>query len=284
MPWTTPNDLAPDVCGFVFAATGAKYVAAAEHAARTVRETNPGFAVDFFTDADADVTPGIFDQVHTIETVWFRPKFESLYRSRFDRTIYLDADVRVVGDMSDVFDILGRFDFAACQVAGRNQSYARRLWRKPLPNAFPQINGGMIGLNGADKNRQFIRDCETAMKLGETSGDQPIFREMLYDSDLRIWILPAEYNARNSTLWRYGGSKFAAPRVLHNSKFVKRMDKDLAPVTAEQVYGTRIARHFRRLHAADRTQNPKAKGRVLAPQFDNVFVRLRDRIAQRLKL
>lgn len=280
MPWATPDDLAPATCGFVFAATGRKYVAAAAHAARSVRDTNPGFAIDLFTDDATGAPEGLFDKVHPLDTIWFRPKFESLYRSRFDRTLYLDADVRVMGDMSDVFDLLGRFDFAACQVAGRNQSYARRLWRKPLPNAFPQINGGVIGLNGAEKNRQFIRDCEAAMKLGETTGDQPIFREMLWDSDLRIAILPAEYNARNSTLWRYGGSKFAAPRVLHNSRFVKRMKDDLAPITAEEVYGRRYARHFRRLVAADRTLDPDARGQVPAPQFDNVVIRARDRLAK----
>lgn len=282
MPWATPESLAPATCGFVFAATGKKYVAAAEHAARSLRVSNPDFPIDLFTDAEAakTVTAGVFDQVHDIHHIWFRPKFESLHRSRFDRTIYLDADLRVIGDMSDVFEILGKFDFAATQVAGRNQSYARRLWRKPLPNAFPQINGGMIGLNGSEKNRQFIRDCEAAMKLGETTGDQPIFREMLWDSDLRIWILPAEYNARNSTLWRYGGSKFAAPRVLHNSRYVKRMKNDLAPISTEEVYGRYMARHFDRLTAADRTQNPTAKGQVPAPQFDNVFIRIRDRLAK----
>jgi len=279
MPWATPESLAPARCGFVFAATGAKYVAAAAHAAETLKTTNPGFEIDLFTDA-ADLQTGPFSQVHPLEAVWFRPKFEALIRARFDRTIYLDADIRVLGDLSDVFDVLGRFDIAATHVTGRNQGFAHRLWRKPLPAAFPQINGGVLGLNGAEKNRRFIRDCEAAMRLGETSGDQPIFREMLWDSDLRIAILPAEYNARNTTLWRYGGSKFAAPRVLHHSGFVGRMRADLGPVPPRAIYGRRLDRHFRRLVDADRSLTPGTKASVPAPQHDTVFHRIRDSLAR----
>ncbi|MGB0658678.1 MAG: putative nucleotide-diphospho-sugar transferase [Mangrovicoccus sp.] len=281
MAWTTPAELAPATCGFVLACTGAKYTTAALQCARTLKETNPGFAVDIFTDQEID-SPHI-DQVHELTDSWFRPKFESLINSRFDRTIYIDADTYVVADLSDVFWLLGKHDIAACHAAGRNQGFARIHWHYPLPNAFPQINGGMMGVRRSEATQRLFKSIVEGMKRDNSGGDQPIIREMLWESDLRLAILPPEYNARNTTLWRYGGSKFTAPRILHHSGFVKRIKDEKTPIAPEEIYGSRLTKHFRRLIAADRSLNPKAQGKVPAPQFNNIFVRARDGLAGLLK-
>ncbi|WP_108259551.1 putative nucleotide-diphospho-sugar transferase [Mangrovicoccus ximenensis] len=280
MPWATPESLAPATCGFVLAASGRKYATAAEAAARTLKQSNPDFEVDIFTDQEVDAS--LFGQVHKLDKSWFRPKFEALIRSRFDRTIYLDVDLVVLGDMSDVFFVLGKYDIAAVQATNRNQGFAWKPWRMPLPNAFPQINGGMIALRRSDATLQFLKDCQQAMVDHDMPRDQPVFREMLWHSDLRLHILPPEYNVRNRTLWQYGGSKFAAPRVLHHTGFVARMKDDRTPVRPEQIYGRGFVRHVQRLIAADRQLTPGAKDNVPAPQYDNVLFRARDWLAAKL--
>lgn len=278
MPWATPESLSPATCGFVLAASGRKYATAAEAAARSLRQSNPGFAVDLFTDEAVDET--LFSQVHRLERSWFRPKFEALIHSRFDRTIYLDVDLVVLGDLSDVFAILDRFDIAATQATNRNQGFAMQSWRIPIPNAFPQINGGMIGVRKGPETDAFLRDCQRAMIDHDLKRDQPVFRELLFESALRLATLPPEYNVRNRTLWQYGGSKLAAPRILHHTGFVARMKDDVTPVRPEQIYGTAFVAHVRRLIAADRQLSPGSSLKVPAPQFDTMLFRLRDRLGQ----
>ena len=77
-------------------------------------------------------------------TVWFRSRIDAMARTRFERTLHLDADVLAVADLRDVFEVLDRFDIALAHDQRRNSPAANATWRRPLPNAFPQFNGGVI--------------------------------------------------------------------------------------------------------------------------------------------
>ncbi|MFV0243903.1 MAG: putative nucleotide-diphospho-sugar transferase [Qingshengfaniella sp.] len=260
---TTPVSPAPR--GVVLAASGRRYVTLARQTAESIAATCPGLPVDLFTDGDTD--PGPFAQVHKLDRSWFRPKFEALVRSRFERTLYMDVDIVVVGDLSDVFDILDRFDIAATHVQNRNQSFAMRPWRKPLPNAFPQINGGLMAVKRSADTDALFQAVQQALIEENLPQDQPVLRELLYDSDLRLAILPPEYNLRDRTLWRFSGSKLPAPRVLHNTAFITRMTDDGPPPSPDQIYGRWFMRHVRKMIAADRQLTPGTRARAAAP-FD----------------
>lgn len=249
--------------GFVLAASGPSYVTLAVQTARSLRQQMPDIPVDLFTDGD--VPEGVFSEVHRLEKSWFRPKFESLIRSRFDLTVYLDVDIVVVADISDVFELLERVDMVAAHVQNRNQTYARRPWRKPIPNAFPQINGGLMGIRKPGPGLDLIEEAKQVMEAEGLKQDQPVLRELLYDSTLRLAILPPEYNARSVQMWRSGSSNLTAPRVLHNSKFQSLMKDDATPPPMWRIYGPFFLRHLQNLIAADRTLNPDSRLNVLAP-------------------
>lgn len=249
--------------GVVLAASGRRYTTLAIQTARSIRATCPGLAVDLYTDVPSG--SDAFDAEHVLERSWFRPKFEAMIRSRFERTIYMDVDIVVVADIGDILDILDRFDIAATHVQNRNQTFAVRQWRKPLPNAFPQINGGLIGFRRSPEVLAFLEDCQAAMIEHGLKADQPVFRELLYDSDLRLAVLPPEYNMRDRTLWRFTGSKIPAPRVLHNTAFTTRMTDDGPAPTPERIYGRWFLRHVRRMIAADKTLNPGTTKSAAAP-------------------
>ena len=51
-------------------------------------------------------------QPHALEGAHTRSKVDCLHRSRFARTLYLDADIRVIHDISEMFIVLDRFDIA----------------------------------------------------------------------------------------------------------------------------------------------------------------------------
>jgi len=220
--------------GFVFATSGEKYTALALQAAHSVKEQHPDIRIDIFTDQALDAS--VFDKVHALSGSFFRPKFEAISRSRFERTVYLDADLVVVADISDLFWILNKYDIAAAHVQGRNASWATQTWRMDLPNAFPQINSGVMAIRKNERTQQLMHRVEAAIRRDHLKMDQAAVRELLWLSDVSLYILPNEYNVRGvKSAGNVGGSK-PAPRVLHDSKFHKRMQGNTPPLP-EKIYG-----------------------------------------------
>ncbi|EKE45594.1 hypothetical protein OCGS_0211 [Oceaniovalibus guishaninsula JLT2003] len=247
----TPAARAPR--GFVLACSGAGYLPLAVHTARSVAATHPDLPVDLFTDAVCD--DPVFAAVHPLERSWFRPKFEAMRRSRFGRTIYLDTDLRVLARVDDVFDLLDRFDLAGAHDAWR--ASPRNLTdRGDVPVAFPQINSGVLALRRDERVHALLAAVEAELLATGARKDQPILRRHLWASDLRLAVLPEEYNLmayRHAAQW---SNRNAAPRIVHNSRFSTLGDADLAALT-----GRRLARHIARLIANDPTLQPGQPGR-----------------------
>ena len=238
--------------GVVFVATGKPaYIALAERAAASVRASCPGLAVDLYTDTERDLP--VFDRVHLLPDPWFRSKIDALQASRFARTLYMDADMLSLADFRDVFDVLDRFDVALVHDWFRNSALHHTFWRKPLPPAFPQFNGGLLAVKRSPGTEAFLADWKAAVKATDTGRDQISLRELLWDSDLRIATLPEEYNL----LWIQGmadwTTDFAAPRILHSPNFHRDFERyaQAADPAAERM-GLRAAAKLPLLLAADR--------------------------------
>lgn len=119
---------------------------------------------------------------------------EALGHSRFQKTVCLDADLFVLADIGDIFDVLHHFDFAAAQDQPLNSIRNRKIWREALPMAFPQYNAGLIGLKKSAATTVFVTLWMKSMLESGATADQPILRELLFHSKLRIATLPADYN------------------------------------------------------------------------------------------
>jgi hypothetical protein len=245
-----PESLAD--CGVVLVATGsAKYVALAEQAAASVKRACPGLAVDLFTDAERDLP--VFDRVHRLEDPWFRSKIDGLLRSRFARTLYMDADMVAVADFRDVFVVLERFDIALAHDWMRNARLHHTFWRKPLPPAFPQFNGGLIAIRRTPATTAFLETWKAAVQATDTGRDQISLRELLWDSDLRIATLPEEYNLLLIQSVRHWNTDFAAPRILHSPLFHRQFERyRAAPDPARERLGLVGGARLATLLAADR--------------------------------
>lgn len=240
--------------GVLFVATGAGYRALAARAAASVREHNPGLPIDLFTDAEGAASPGApFDRVVQLEDTWFRARIEAMARTRFDRTLMLDADLRVVADLSDVFEVLDRFDIALAHDQSRNGPAATAIWRRPLPNAFPQFNGGVIAYRRSEPVLAFLRQWAAAMRRSGLKRDQPVLRELLWESDLRIATLPEEYNLLDyGSLRRWSRFK-TAPRVIHHYRFHKHFTgRRREVISLEDLMGPVLAARLPLVLAADR--------------------------------
>ena len=238
--------------GVIFAATGAVHVAQARHAAASVRRHCPGLEIDLFTDDQG--APGmaaIFDRVHLLPAGLRRPKIRAMQQSRFDLTLWLDADLRLVADVRDIFDLLDRFDLALAHDPLRNSAPARRLYRSPIPDAFPQMAGGVVGLRRTPQVLAFLEDWDRAFQDHAAGVDQPSLRELLWQSDLRVAVLPPEYN-----LWDFRsidrmGPEHAAPRILHAKLFILAPKAGGMPDEIAQVFGASRAARIDMLISAD---------------------------------
>lgn len=238
--------------GYIFATTGADYTALAVRSARLLRGVAPGEAIDLFTDQTG--IDGPFDAVHPLGDDWFRPKFEALTRSRFDRTIYLDADIWAVADPSDVFDLLDRFDLAMAHDPYRATEHATAIWRVSIPAAFPQYNSGVIGCRAGAATHALLRAVIDGVRGDGLSRDQGALRELLWQSDLRIATLPEEYNFMGLRGLNVMSSDTAAPRLVHSPRLHAAFRKGKGDVgSLDGLLGRVGAAQLARLVAADPT-------------------------------
>lgn len=203
--------------GVVFVATGARYAAAAEAAARSVRERMPAVEIDLFTDADA--RPAVFDRIHPIETPHRRSKVDCLQASRFANTLYLDSDTRVVADVSDLFALMERFDLALAHAHARARPQTMARWRLDLPEAFCQFNSGVFVYRKSPKMQALLGKWGDAFREAGFAKDQVALRELIWTEGIALHVLPPEYNIRYDKYLRLWKPDEARPKILHMRAF-----------------------------------------------------------------
>lgn len=274
--------------GIVFGATGPKYNILARRAALTARRVMPDLRIDLYTDRPGDHTGPPFDRVHGLTAGHGRPKFEALARSRFARTLYLDCDVVMVAEIAPVFEVLRRFD-----IVGAHEQFGCApivtMGSPDVPAAgFRQINGGVLGLSRSPGTDRFLADYLAAFLEKGARFDQPILAEQLYRTDLRLAVLPPEYNLMFLPHLRHAApGKMMAPRLLH-LPVLHKGDRHLAPADAPFDLGALLNKpqldNLRRLVAQDITLGAKpslrhATGDALrrAPWLDRKLRQLLDR-------
>ncbi len=250
----------PNGCGFVFAATGASYIALARRAARSLRLIHPEAEIDLFADADPD--DPVFSQVHILSESWFRPKMEALIRARFERTIFLDADLMVIASLAPVFETLEHFDIAAAQDRKLNSDPALNLHTRPIPAAFATINSGVMGVRRSSQTEDFLNRWKTAVKESGAAQDQPALRELLFEAtDIRFATLPPGFNLLTFNELPTWWGMFGAPRVLHSPRLHRRRGgagDPTQPFTIDEVVGRVNGYRVRALLHADRHVTPDA--------------------------
>ncbi len=239
--------------GILFAATGPEYLQFAIRAARSVRAANPGLAIDLATDQPErpDVfDPDVFDEVRPLAPGCRHPKLHAMPETRFEQTLYLDADLFVLANIEDVFSVLDRFDIALTHDQFRNSARARNTWRREFANAFPQYNSGVIAYRRTEPVLAFLRHWRESVLTSKARFDQPCLRELLWESDLRIATLPPEYNFMHYQQLRAWSESQSAPRILHHSRFHSRKSRP-AVRSVPELLGPVLTRKLRHALGSD---------------------------------
>ncbi|MBI5799329.1 MAG: hypothetical protein HZA92_01205 [Verrucomicrobia bacterium] len=206
----------PDLkdCGVIYVAKGARsYIEEALESARSVRKAMPGLRIALFTDARPEDVKGPVDIILPITSTrsGFSSKIDPLLHTPFDRTLFLDTDVHMAESCADVFAMLERFDLCVSQDPWRG-SYS---W-ETVPFAFATTNTGVIAYRLTPAIKKLILDwgeLHTNEYAKFQSNDQPAFRKVLFDSQVRFLTLPPEYNLRTYHPCMLGGHM--GPKILH---------------------------------------------------------------------
>ncbi|MGJ8584326.1 MAG: hypothetical protein ACSHXD_09565 [Marinosulfonomonas sp.] len=209
--------------GIIYVATGPDYLELARASAISLRASNPGLAVDVFTnDPDA---PGleVFDQVHPVPVDHDRAKLECMPMSRFERTLFLDCDTLVVGDLGDVWDLLDRFELAMTHDVRRASDLVKEGLETSTPYAFPQLNSGVLLYRKSPVTDTFFADWAARFHASDVTRDQIILKDMLWRFDIRFYVLPPEFNLRRVTELDAWEPLDARVKIIHSHRLLQHI-------------------------------------------------------------
>jgi hypothetical protein len=188
--------------GVIYIATAEKYVRRAVRSAESLKQSNPTVSVALVTDTeniDSDLTAA-FDRVVSAAESFndMRVKSFNMLESPYEKTLYVDVDVHFCGDITPVFDLLDRFEFAAAHAPIREANRS-----ESIPESFPDFNAGVLAFrNTSTVTEAFSRWQELyqsqidADTVSDPMNDQTPLRQALWNSDVSLSTLPPEYNCR----------------------------------------------------------------------------------------
>lgn len=182
--------------GIVYVAAGDKYVREAVISAHSLRQHMPDAHITLFSTDDT--SHDVFDEVILFEScgVGLRDRTLCLQRSPYERTLFLDSDTYVCDDVSDLFDLLDRFDMASTHAPNR-----RNVAQEGVPASFPQFNLGLFVFRKSEVMNALFADWlrrydAEDIAPGQRHLSQPSFRIAVYHSPVRFALLTPEYNCR----------------------------------------------------------------------------------------
>jgi len=200
----------------------------------SLRRRMPDLPAVLFTDARDYPKPEAFDHIVTVENSmdgcssqripWKKPgwltRIDAFAQAPFERTLFIDTDTEVVGDIEGIFTLLERFDLAAAHAP-----YRYRAEVDGIPDSFPEFNCGVVCIRKSAATRAFIRRWRDAY-LAERAhwhNDQHAFRMAAWTEKARVAVLPPEFNLRPA---RHAG--FDTPRILHGFHRQQELSKTAA--------------------------------------------------------
>ena len=222
------NKSAPrDDKGFIYIVTGSGYVAECLYSIRSLKEHNIEKICVFSEEQYRKVFEGECDYFFSITSKLQRPKIEYISQSPFKNTIYLDSDTFINEDISELFQILEKYDFGGAFCNSRKRENYSKLIEKysDIPYSFSEVNTGVMVFNDSLAVKELFKLWHQYYYkyLPKTNGwDQPSFRIALWESDVKLCHLPPEYNVRPKSVFQkvYNNKKTLGrlhmePRIYH---------------------------------------------------------------------
>lgn len=219
--------------GFVYVATGAGYIAEAIHSAIQLKKIHPNIRICLISDEqEGDLS--IFDDLILLE------KGQASYtpidkvhcvQCPYEEAVFLDSDTWAVGKIDELFAILKKFDLALLPETRRGWGYKM----PEVPRPFAEFNTGVIVFRNSLEIRELFKHWETVYwqlrKDRNLKSDQPSFRYILWNTNLRATPIPSEYhflaNSPNYLMWEallfHGRGNLSKIAILVNKEYGGRV-------------------------------------------------------------
>lgn len=232
----SPQAQSTSNCGLLYIAQGRRYLAELLQSARSAKQCMPNLQIAVMTnESDAARKMELFDLILPLDDTPFswQKRIRALQQSPFERTLFIDTDTYVCGDLEDMFRLLDRFEIGVSHAVIKHSPILndqKSLYTMPdVPETFPEICCGLLLYKRCEPIfRLFDRWLiEYEAQLRESKlpyHDQPSFGKVAYMSDAKIIIIPAEYQCWFTS----GGYLSGRVCVLHGR------DKNL-PAVAEKL-------------------------------------------------
>ena len=216
-----------DENGFLYIVTGDGYAQECIFSIRSLKKYDNSKICVYSEEKYRALFEGECDFFCVINTKIKRPKVEYISQSPFKNTIYLDSDTFINYDITELFDLLEKYDFcsAFCN-ARKRENYSNLIPEYGLiPYSFSEVNSGVMVFNDSDAVKELFMNWKDYYYkfLGKTNGwDQPSLRVSLWNSNVKICHLPPEYNVRPKSVYQKVknnkhilGNMHMEPRIYH---------------------------------------------------------------------
>lgn len=195
---------------FVYVATGSSYCNEAVHSAYSLKEHHPDIPICII--CDAALSDPVFDLVleHPDPAGTFVDKL-AMHIVPYEKVVFIDSDTLILDSIADLFTLLDKFDIAATQETLRGWDYKL----DGIPDCFPEFTTGLIAFRRTPEVIDFFAAWQAAYQdlkdnfihaYRTFDEDQPSFRKALFWSDLRLTVIPSEYqfviNYPNYLMWK----------------------------------------------------------------------------------
>ncbi|HEY1336607.1 MAG TPA: hypothetical protein VGF59_03815 [Bryobacteraceae bacterium] len=205
--WRHFGESRNDKCAVVYVASKQEFAEEALESARSVRRRMRDVVIYLKTDGQVRARGErwrVFDSILRVEGIGASHvgKYCFLEGVSESKVLYLDTDTYVAGDLRPGFNLLNRFDIACAHAPFRLARGGGPEIPRPagIPEAFPDLNTGVIFCRNNARVRRLFERCQeeyAALANGdEGMPDQPAFRSAAWNSEVALYVLPPEYNAR----------------------------------------------------------------------------------------
>lgn len=195
-----PNNHEAD-CGVIYVAFGIPYLLQTLHSYRTLRRNNPDIPVKIITNV---LSYTVADPLLTIQHIDAPDEENRKYKtsvyqySPFRKTLYLDADTEVLGDISLGFEFLEWADIAIrpapCLIKNvSTEPDPKKAYH--LARTWGEFNGGVFFFRKSGECERFFRYWNDDIKENDLKRDQKaLLRSIAQNRSMSIWPLGPAWN------------------------------------------------------------------------------------------
>jgi len=174
---------------------GTNYVNESIFSAKSLKAIHPHANITLFTNKEYPNLE-VFNNVVIVD-IKLRSKQDILHMSTYDKTIYIDTDTYINDNVDELFGLFDKFELFASHDYARKRNFSIPEYMA-IPASFGELNGGVFGFKKCDNFTRLIELWKHYFHKYQkvTPWDQPSFRIACWESDIKLYVVPYEYNRR----------------------------------------------------------------------------------------